>query len=242
MEERNDLQHMQELCLFYHPHTTLPALIGKDSHFTPSPCTPMPKLKLLPYKCCGEIFYGHKQTLEHYFLYHILHIKTYVDSLKLPPFSKRVIVDKNIPIFVRVQTFLNAFKTPKNPKQFRPTPHSRDPREFTNPYSVVMALAYDFIDVVVHEAEEYSRFVAMLGNYHPTSSYRQVWIYWAFYLFPIPSKPNIHKEPPLIQGQISLQSMLPCMLQMLVPLLRPILQNSNQLKYPYYQFPFNTLL
>ncbi|KAJ9090619.1 hypothetical protein DSO57_1000470 [Entomophthora muscae] len=183
MESPSDLLHMRNLCSLYYPTLTKDCPPDINTRIIPQ-LIPIPRLNLIPYKCCGRTFYDQNHTLVHYFKVHFRLTYNSITNTALPPFTITALGDITIPIFIRTQLFLNVLTAfPKNPCYFRPAPKSRPPHRFANPYSATLAMAYDFLDMVSHNPPEYSNFTLMLQDYHPVSSCTQVWPFWAAYFY-----------------------------------------------------------
>lgn len=196
--EADDVLHMRELCRFYEPAAMIPALPRTKYKHAAVGLNP-PRLDLLPYTCCSETFVDQGSALDHYFGVHFRYIWRHFHSRPRPPFDKKVLADGAIPLFLRAQFFLDSLvHLPATPMRFRPGPPTKKPKEFRNPYSAVMALAYDFLHVVATHPPEYSRFVTRLAAHGATVGHRQVWTYWAAYIFPVAcvADPSPKQLPP----------------------------------------------
>ncbi|KAJ9052556.1 hypothetical protein DSO57_1033010 [Entomophthora muscae] len=182
MEITNDAHHIQELLTLYYPSS---ANLPVHSHSSSQLTTQIRVLRLLPYTCCGVVFYNTRSSLLHFFCTHFSSVQAKLRRQSLHQFQLCDLGNKQIPIVRRTLLFLNKLNTlPSNPSHFRPSPHSNRPQDFKNPYSATMAMAYDFLDIVIHSPVEYLQFTNFLKTIISAPSHKDVWPYWAKYIHP----------------------------------------------------------
>ncbi|KAJ9090615.1 hypothetical protein DSO57_1000466 [Entomophthora muscae] len=176
-----DTQHLVELYSLYNPtHPISPPNTSLQTT-TPNPSTPAPN-HILPYKCCKTTFDDFSQALRHFFIHHFHTIRTRKHGLASVASD---IGNTTIHPIERASVFMKFFKTlPQNPRQFRPAPHSKPPLDFRNPYSSAMAMAYDFMETIIHQPSQYTAFLNKLTTYIPFTSHNDTWPYWAYFIYP----------------------------------------------------------
>ncbi|KAJ9087585.1 hypothetical protein DSO57_1031697 [Entomophthora muscae] len=200
----NDLKHMQDLCSLYYPTSKKIRLAANVPMKVDSQAATIPIRDFLPYKCCGKAFYDQSLSLEHYFSVHFTLIHNYIRNQPPSQFTMSALGNTSVHIFRRVQLFLNALSyLPKNPKHFRPSPHSKPPNLFTNPYSATLAMAYDFLDTSLKPPNPYHQFISKLQEHLPDLNHKDIWSYWAPYFYPGIFKPSHIARPHISSLRLS---------------------------------------
>ncbi|KAJ9061813.1 hypothetical protein DSO57_1016890 [Entomophthora muscae] len=199
-----DLEHQEELMGFYFPEAP------KQINCFPRPPSPNPDFPTcLPgrkfgfYICCSKVYDTHIKALDHWLDFHFLPFKSNLNvvtphgllpSFYYPPNPCKTSADltnKDISLVARAEYFLaHIQKIPVTPSRFRPAPQSRPPHEFKNPYTAVLAMAYDFIETVLAEREEYHLFLSLIIDGsdmqfgHDLGSHLAYFPFWADYYYP----------------------------------------------------------
>ncbi|KAJ9056644.1 hypothetical protein DSO57_1030913 [Entomophthora muscae] len=222
-----DLAHEEELIAIYYPEA--PKL---DCHYerphSPEPDAPtiLPRRDFGFYICCNKVYDSHIKALDHWLDLHFLPFKGTMNinaphgllpSFYYPPNpckSRADLINKSISLVARTEYYLIQMKNiPVTPSRFRPAPHTKPPHDFKNPYTAVLAMAYDFIETVLSGAKEYHLFLSLILDNpnidfgHDLSKHIVYFPFWADYCYPClpkviaavpPSLPPPENKPPPI--------------------------------------------
>ncbi|KAJ9078079.1 hypothetical protein DSO57_1010451 [Entomophthora muscae] len=183
-----DTRHMQELMGIYYPrYAPKFTSASDDTHTSPtiSHC-----LEILPYSCCNTTYLRQSHALAHYFE---VHFGTALQDWNSDQAKKctrfKDIGNLTIPVIRRVAFFLNTLNhPPKNPRMFRPAPHTKSPIDFSNPYSSCLAMAYDYIHILNSKPPQYTEFISVM-KFHASINNMRLnsschWPCWAYFFYP----------------------------------------------------------
>ncbi|KAJ9049048.1 hypothetical protein DSO57_1028662 [Entomophthora muscae] len=193
--------HMKELLSVYYPSynpefsTTAPE--PSKPTFTLSPKV----LNLVPYQCCGITHKKYDKAKEHFFKIHFASVVYNWNNTRNPCTEYSDIGNRNIPAVYRAAFFLDSLvHLPDNPNHFRPAPHTKAPLDFANPYSSVLAMAYDYIAVVKAQPIQFIEFNQELKHHAIIKNFSAEmvcsWTCWAHFVYPgLSSQVNFVKSP-----------------------------------------------
>ncbi|KAJ9059822.1 hypothetical protein DSO57_1037535, partial [Entomophthora muscae] len=167
----------------------------------PNAC--LPGINTAFYICCNNVYSTHYMALDHWMDNHFL------------PFNGTINT-------VTPHGHLPSSYYPPNPCKseddlldFRPTPHTRPPNEFENPYVAVLAIAYDFLEAIVSKSEEYYLFLALILSSNSLdfgcdlTEHITYFPLWADYCYPnLPKVINVMPDSKEIQGTTNFKIML----------------------------------
>lgn len=194
----SDLHHTRELIARYYPDAPLKPLARPGSPPTKHVAAPFTAPLTKFYSCCHYNFCNSSRSFDHYFENH------FANAVKsVAPNPCRTLADVGnpaIPVVKRVAYFLASIESPpKNPRLFRPAPLSRGPLRFNNPYSVAMAMAYDFLETLRDQPPEYADFVTLVDLHASLANIPNVshWACWAHFKYP-----GLNHSPSGIGGTI----------------------------------------
>lgn len=197
----SDTHHLQEMLGVYYP--TQPTRQPPATAVKPTPS--FTSLPLVPRTCCGMAFTDLRAAISHWFTAHFYLVDKQLTQSQAPPCTHfKDLGNRSIPIIQRVAFFLGSIKhPPATPRCFRPAPHARPPLEFKNPISATLAMAYDFVAVVLGPSPQYLCFVMHVHGQPPADNlplqgHIRFWPYWAAFLYPslMHFNPETIRRPP----------------------------------------------